>query len=170
LAVWGRSVTFVLQNLRSAVREEVFDEWYAPYQQEMREDDLMRYFKELRNEVEKQGTLGGVGVAVDITSLSSADLQTLTQHRPPGARGFFIGDQHGGSGWEVELPDGTIENYYVTLTDELNARIQARFFAQDPSTEHRGEQLTDTSVEALADHYVTYLGRLVDAAKQRFGS
>ena len=30
---------------------------------------------------------------------------------PPNAKGFFIGDNLGGSGWEVKLPDGSIEKY-----------------------------------------------------------
>ena len=39
LIVFGRSVTFVLQNLRSSVGKERFDSWYEP-QQEMMKSDL----------------------------------------------------------------------------------------------------------------------------------
>jgi hypothetical protein len=46
--VFGRSVTFVLQTLRSVDREG-FDRWYLPYQKQMQDDPLLRYFNELRN-------------------------------------------------------------------------------------------------------------------------
>jgi len=45
-------VTFVLQNLRTIAPD--FDDWYGPKQEEMRADPLMRYFHDLRTEIEKQ--------------------------------------------------------------------------------------------------------------------
>src|SRR5262249_17042181 len=50
--VFGRMVTFALQNLRSIVPD--FDEWYAPHQEAMRSDPLMKYFSDLRTEIEKK--------------------------------------------------------------------------------------------------------------------
>src|SRR5258707_11501197 len=55
LVVFGRAVTNVLQNLRST--ETGFDDWYRPYQQEMAQDPLMKYFYEMRSEILKEGTL-----------------------------------------------------------------------------------------------------------------
>src|ERR1700754_2975461 len=57
LIVFGRSVTFVLQNLRSVVGEDEFDRWYKPHQEEMKSSPLMRYFVDARNMLEKQGRL-----------------------------------------------------------------------------------------------------------------
>jgi hypothetical protein len=50
VVVLGRSMTLVMQNLRSHNRE-AFDSWYAPWQDEMKNDPLMRYFYDLRTMV-----------------------------------------------------------------------------------------------------------------------
>jgi hypothetical protein len=50
VVVFGRSMTLVMQNLRSHDRE-AFDSWYAPWQKEMKNDPLMRYFYVLRTMV-----------------------------------------------------------------------------------------------------------------------
>jgi hypothetical protein len=41
--VFGRSVTFVLQTLRS-IDEQRFDGWYDPWRAEMAEDPLLKHF------------------------------------------------------------------------------------------------------------------------------
>ena len=132
LIVFGRAVTNVLQNLRSVVGKENFDAWYSERQDEMRRDELLRYFYERRSEVLKEGTLGQVGSSVYIEELNSAELQPLMQNPPPGARGFFIGDQLGGSGWEVALPDGTTDKYYVALPEDLSRRIKTALHFRTP--------------------------------------
>jgi hypothetical protein len=60
VAVCGRSVTFVLQNLRSISRDE-FEAWYAPWVAEMQPDPLLRYFNELRTKFLKEGAPDGSG-------------------------------------------------------------------------------------------------------------
>lgn len=50
VVVFGRSMSLVMQNFRSYDRE-VFDSWYAPWQEEMKNDPLMRYFYVLRTMV-----------------------------------------------------------------------------------------------------------------------
>jgi hypothetical protein len=97
------------------------------------------------------------------------DVRDLMQNPPPGARGFFIeGGQRGG--WHVELPDGTIATYYVELPDHLKRTVATSFHFADPPRTHLGETLQDTSVAALAQHYITYMERLVAAAVARFGT
>lgn len=54
VAVYGRSVTFALQHIRTYYRDE-FNLWWAPYEQEMDGDDLMRYSNHLRNDFLKEG-------------------------------------------------------------------------------------------------------------------
>ncbi|MBK7855461.1 MAG: hypothetical protein IPJ79_11660 [Bacteroidetes bacterium] len=53
IAVEGRSLTNILQNLRGKV--ENFDEWYQPKVEEMRNDTLLRFFYQLRTETLKKG-------------------------------------------------------------------------------------------------------------------
>jgi hypothetical protein len=50
VVVFGRSMTLVMQNLRTH-DQDAFDGWYAPWQTEMKEDPLMRYFYDLRTKV-----------------------------------------------------------------------------------------------------------------------
>ena len=50
VVVFGRSMTLVMQNLRRHDQDE-FDRWYAPWQAEMKDDPLMRYFCDLRTKV-----------------------------------------------------------------------------------------------------------------------
>lgn len=50
VVVFGRSMTLVMQNLRSHDRD-AFDIWYAPWQGEMKGDQMMRYFYDLRTKV-----------------------------------------------------------------------------------------------------------------------
>lgn len=116
LITFGRSVSFVIQNLRG-VEGLNFDAWYQPHQDAMKADPLMRYFVDARNELEKQGRLS-VATSAHVRSFSSSDMQKFG--RPPvGAKAFFIGDHLGGSGWEVELADGTTEKYYVELPSSI---------------------------------------------------
>ena len=50
VVVFGRSMTLVMQNLRTHDKE-AFDRWYAPWQEEMKGDPLMRYFSDLRTKI-----------------------------------------------------------------------------------------------------------------------
>jgi hypothetical protein len=166
LIVFGRAVTNVLQNLRTPVGS-AFDEWYGPIRERMANDELLKYFYSLRSVILKQGSMPPVGSSMYIEHLDSQELQPLMENPPPGARSFFIGDRLGGSGWEVELPDGGVEKYYVALPGDLKVTTTLHF-DQPPAT-HAGQSLEDTSIEALARHYVEYLRRLVREATAAFG-
>src|SRR5262245_19636330 len=86
VVVFGRSMTLVMQNLRTHDRD-AFDSWYAPWQEEMRDDQLMRYFYDLRNKVIHQDapaigiTLFGYGENVPpIGSIIVDDLPLPDRH------------------------------------------------------------------------------------------
>lgn len=161
LIVFGRSVTFVLQNLRSVVPEQ-FDTWYVPQQEILKNDALMRYFVEARNELEKQGKLS-VSTSTYIQSFSSGDIGKFG--RPPvGATSFFIGDQLGGSGWEVQLADGTKEKYYVELPASIGEVKQ--HFSNFPAA--KAPELRGATVEELCQRYVDRLSELIASARAHF--
>lgn len=162
LVVFGRAVTNVVQNLRS--KEPKFDEWYGKYQQEMKSDPLMSYFYELRSEILKKGSLG-VSHHTHIRHLElPRDLHRFGP-APPNARGFFIGDSLGGSGWEVELPDGSIEKYYVELPSDIGST--SLHFPDAPDS-HLGQQVSDSSIQSLSTMYIGYLRQLVESAEKEF--
>jgi hypothetical protein len=142
-----------------------FDAWYAPFKAEMERDPLMRYFTKLRNEILKEGTQP-TSLSVQVDYLSTDDLQPLLNNPPPGAESFFIGDQLGGSGWEIALPDGTKEKYYVDLPDTI--RMQTYLHLPNPPEEHLGQPIRDSSAEGLCALYVSYLSALVSAAEGEF--
>lgn len=161
LVVFGRSVTFVLQNLKTPVGEFAFNEWYEPIQEQMKSDVLMKYFVTLRNEILKQGKLPvSTSALININPGDMAKLGTP----PPGAKGFFIGDQAGGSGWEIELPDGTTEKYYVEIPQSM-ARVQ-QHFSELPVPED--DELKRKSIEDLCAYYLDKLENILDSARSCF--
>jgi hypothetical protein len=116
--VFARSATFALQNLRSVIPE--FDEWYKGKQDEMRVDPLMTFFNETRRKIEHEAHIPGSGATL-IKSLNVGNIHRDFGPAPPGTVGFFMGDQAGGSGWEVLMPDGTKEKYYVDVPEHIGS-------------------------------------------------
>lgn len=157
IIVFGRTVTFVLQNLRSKMIEKEFDAWYTPKQEEMRKDVVMKHFVTLRNELEKQGKLS-VSTSVQVTNFSSSDIDKYK--KPPGTVGFFIGDQFGGSGFQVQLADGSKEKYYVNLPEDKVKVTQ--HFSNFPA------QIEHMTIEEASEYYIEKLSKLVIEAREYF--
>lgn len=164
LVVFGRAVTNVLQNLRGT--EPDFDEWYGKYREEMESDPLMRYFYALRTKILKEGLLETMSRAY-IARLSLPENMSRFGPPPPNAKAFFIRDSAGGSGWEIELPDGSTEKYYVELPAEVGS--VSLHFPQPPKY-HLGREISETAIEALSRMYIDYLHELVLAAREQFKS
>ena len=83
---------------------------------------------------------------------------------PPGAKSFFIGDQIGGSGWKVELPDGSVARYYVAIPSDLpNFDLSIKVYLSEAP-----EQFHGTPVEELCEKYISYLNGMVQEAKRHF--
>jgi hypothetical protein len=163
LVVYGRAVTNVLQTIRT-FRSDEFDAWYEPIQSAMSADPLMRYFYKLRSSILKEGLIPSTQNSISIDYLNTDDVARLP--RPPYAAAFFIGDQLGGSGWELHLPDGTVEKYYIALPPEWGVRAWSQ--VPNPPSMHKGAAVADTSLEALAQLYVAYLEDIVRQAHERF--
>ena len=86
VVVFGRSMTLVMQSLRNHDRE-AFDNWYVPWQEEMKSDALMRHFYVLRSMVIHQDApaigilLAGHGTKVaPIGSITIEGLPLPTRH------------------------------------------------------------------------------------------
>jgi len=159
LVVFGRSVTNILQNLRST--EPKFDEWYQPYVKEMEVDELMRFFYKLRSEILKEGA-----VAVHSSMSLNGDPMEVFKHfkAPPRAKSFFIGDRIGGSGWEVEVGEGETEKYYVQFPNEIpGLRVDINIHLS-----HAPERFEGVPATELCEWYLTYLARMVADAKKVF--
>ena len=160
--VFGRSVTFVIQNLRSIVGESKFNSWYEPHQNQMRADPLMRYFVDARNNLEKQGRLD-VAVSGTIHSFSGSDFAKI--EKPPfDATSFFMGDQNGGSGWEMDLGGGETIKYYVSIPKSVGEFRQVFHSLPD----NIPDELRSLSVDELCEIYLGKLSSLLAAVKKKF--
>lgn len=162
LVVFGRAVTNVLQNLRNT--EPDFDGWYEKYRIEMQSSPLMNYFYELRSEILKEGQLK-VGVKAHIKKMDLAGDFKRFGPPPPNAKGFFIGDNLGGTGWEVQLPDGSIEKYYVDMPSDIGS-VSLKF--PNPPKSHMGRKIRNSSVQSSSRHYLNYLQQMVKDAQTKF--
>lgn len=163
IAMHGRSVTFTLQKLRSF--ESDFEDWYNDVQEEMKSSELCRFFKDLRNEIEKQGQVS-TSVSAYISHFSTDMLQRLPKPENVKILGFFMGDKFGGSGWEIELPDGKKDKFYLDLPKEM---IQTERFFNNPPNEHLGLSLEGMSIQEISKIYYEYLSELVSKAFDKFG-
>lgn len=160
--VFGRSVTFVIQNLRSIVGDGKFDLWYEPKREQMRADPLMKYFVEARNNLEKQGRLDVTtrGMIREFNGQSMAQLE-----RPPfAASSFFMGDETGCSGWEMDLGGGEKIKYYISIPQSVGEFQQV--FHGLP--ENIPEELRKMSVVELCEIYLVRLQELMDDARREF--
>jgi hypothetical protein len=162
--VWGRSVTNVLQNLRSVIEKQAFDSWYEPKQIEMRAEPTFKYIYELRSQILKEGTHGQTTGGVHIRSMNQWDI--VKAPKPPGAGGYFMGDALGGSGWIIRRPDGTDEKYYAALPATVDAATWANFASK---TTEKGLEPPDDTIEAMFKKYLSYLSSLVEEATEVFG-
>jgi hypothetical protein len=163
LIVFGRAVTNVLQQLRSAAAE--FDDWYQPWVVRMGSDPVMAYFYRLRSEILKEGRLQ-TGGSISVNRLNSQTLIALMAAipKPPGAKSFFAGDQFGGTGWEIELPNGEIQKFYIQIPQAVpGVEVTVNFhLAEAP------EELKKVPVPNLARHYFAQLKQMYEEASERF--
>lgn len=160
VVVWGRAVTNVLQLLRS--RATGFDEWYAPWRREMQADPLMKYMYSWRSVMLKRGAQPPFEGEVDLRKL----LPSLRiPAPPPNATGFFIGDETGGVGWMIRLPDGTSGKIYMSLPEDVAGNT---LLLTDLPAEHLGARIVESSMEHVATIYLHYLYRLLHSAEQQF--
>lgn len=118
--VFARAVTNSLQKLRG-INKEKFNNWYTPWQEIMKSNDEMKIIYKLRSEILKEGIVKSA-TSTYIEHFNSNDLSDILQSPPPHAKSFFIGDQYGGSGWEVQTEDGSLEKYYVELPEEIKIK------------------------------------------------
>lgn len=156
----GRSVTFIIQNLKSQVSDDTFDNWYLPWRLKMSNDEILKTFKDLRNEIEKQGKLD-TSLTGHINYLNPSDLQPVLENPPPFSNGFFIGDQIGGSGWEIDYGNGIKEKLYVELPQKVKMEIDLEI-----------NRLIDldngmATIEML-EYYYNYLQSIYIDAKKTF--
>ena len=161
--VFGRAVTNAVQNIRRFEREG-FERWYGPRQAALRENTDFKYLVELRNQILKEGVLGSTSASMMIEDFNTNQLAELPTP-PAGAKSFFMGDHLGGSGWEVDLADGTKERYYIELPTTWKIRTEAHF---TDVTTSLGLPPPKKPIDHLLVEYMDQLTDLIAAARLEF--
>ena len=163
ITIYGRMVTFHIQKALNGVPD--FDNWYQSKRKEMKEDELLQFFKDIRNKIEKEYLINP-GNVVHIAHLNIPNDLRRFGPPPPGAKGFFIGDQNGGTGWFVEGPEGKQNKIYVDLPSDIGNTWMT---LNGMPRKHLGKEITDSSLEDICKLYVTYLRGLVKDVEEKFG-
>jgi hypothetical protein len=168
VVAWGRVTTATFRKLKAVPGHKV-SEWWLPFAEELHNDPEFLYLYDLRNDVEKAGTIGQVSGNVHIKHLDWSELAPLMANPPPYAKGFFMGDQWGGSGWQIELPDGRTEKFYVKIPADIAVSISiSMHFTEATTSQHRPPP--ERPIEDVLTRYVDYLESILGSAIQAFGS
>lgn len=180
IAVEGRSITNIIQNLRNKV--DGFDDWYNVKVDEMRNDALLRFFYQLRTETLKEGKdrirglqmkpqpnaqiqiESGKGITV-AKKLASGEVHSTFFPEPENTKGTFMGDSNGGCGFNVVTADGSIRKKYIHIPSEV---IEVSLLFERPPTMHNGQLLADATPRYLCQLYVRYLQKLCLEAEKKF--
>jgi hypothetical protein len=78
-----------------------------------------------------------------------------------------MGDQAGGSGWEIPTADGGVEKFYVDIPGDI-ATFEVHL--PDAPATHKGKAIRDKKIQTLAQLYFDYLGSMLSAALKTFGA
>jgi hypothetical protein len=164
VAAFGVSVTQVLHHLKHI--ETGYDQWYKKYKEEMEHDQLMKFFWNLRTDILHNGELT-VGSFCQIKKLNLPQDLAMLPPPPAGLKvvGIAIGDEIGGSGYDVQIQDGSIQRFYFDMPKEI---FSSKLVLPNPPRMHLGKVVADPSVEMLSRLYLDYLQKLLKDAKNMF--
>lgn len=150
--VFGRACMLGLSALRR--RHPGFDDWYEQNWAGMRDDPAMKSLETVRQIVMRE-----TRVAEVVTDLMVRSAGRGFGAPPKGARAFFAGDRLEGTGWEIVMPDGGVEKYYVVLSDAI--RPQGFGFRDEGTPE-------ETCLEPIVAKYVAHLREMLRSAREHF--
>lgn len=149
----GRSVTFVLQKLKG--RAAGFEPWYAGIQEKLRADPVSKWFVELRNRIEKEGTHGDAFETVYFKNFRPG---AVARQGPPNTIETIIGAPDERSWWNVRLADGSVTQVYFQLPASVSwLRLT---IADAPGQAH---------LEDLLPQWLDGLEAILEEAEQKFG-
>jgi hypothetical protein len=159
---FGRHVSTALQNFTHLYPSE-FETWWEPRQQALHENELTHYFYKVRNPLMKE-----IGQTPLHLPIAEFDFRTLVGELdwPIGATALHLGDSNGGAAWEVQHIDGNSAFIPLTLLDEFRSQLKTKVYFPLPPRMHKGQPITDESLNNLCGLFVAYLDGLVDEAEQ----
>jgi hypothetical protein len=140
--------------LRHAMKAETaFEAAFQSHWQDIESDQLFTCLVRLRNELyHEKPTRIATGMYIRQIVVSP----DLMGPAPAPNASMFIGDQLGGSGWEVPQPDGSVEKFYRELPEgsvEIHYQLPERL---QPS-EHKGEDVSRLGLKEIAHRALSLL-------------
>lgn len=156
VSIYGRAVTNYLQRLRH-LRSD-FDDWYSKFVKEMENDDLLKYFYDLRTDTLKKN-LPGISNKFEIKNLQTNSFDP----KPDDAEEGFMDNL--GTGWKIRLPDNSLEKYYINIPDSVGTMT---LYLNNPPSWHLGKNLKNTSAPELCKLYLEYLNKMLTSAENKF--
>lgn len=152
ILVFGRACLLSISALRR--RHPGFDDWYEQNWAGMRDDPEMKNLEGVRQFVMKDTQPGAV-----ITQLMVRSAGRAHGAPPKNARAFFTGDRQGGTGWEVVMPDGSVEKYYVAISESI----------RPPGYGFRDEGTpAGVCLEPMMGKYIAHLREMLRSATEHF--
>lgn len=157
---FGRSVTFVLKNLKG--KTEGFDDWYSSKVDFLIDDSICSYMNELRSKILKEGDPDTASYA----NLDNFNTNQLARATPPWADGSFIGDRFGGSGFYVKRQDGTeLKFYYDFDFDNVETGLYFKE-TQDPDKSEFNQNIVPA--EEDLKYYIGVMAVIAREANDKF--
>lgn len=164
--VHGRAVYYAIQRDLKGNVEPDFMPWCKIKNDEMSDDELMSLFRDMRNELLKEGVLPAVAEFPGGFVFSGDTGYFGASPPPPGKKvtGQILGQQFGGLVWETTRPDGTVE-YFPARLPPGQAPV---LYPERTKVQHLGTIYEKPTLIILCDLYVSYLERLIAEAKRTF--
>jgi hypothetical protein len=145
----ARSVTFVLKTEYSEKTD--FQKWYQEKQEEMKADEMLRFFNKARTTTIHRKPLN----VATISHIRNIYLNSI-----PEGWGFAITNK-GEPVWIT--PSGDEVHAF-----EFDDQVERVYLFDDPPKSFLGSNLRDFSVVTLCRLYLSYLSQLVKVASEKF--
>jgi hypothetical protein len=162
VAVFGAAAMTILEKLRAA--DAAAAAWYKPIRKKLAASVLVRLFEQLHAEFRKRDAAGVSSQARLKTFNYPADLEKLGK-RPPRASELFMGDEIGGTGWEVDVFPGMKEKYYVVLPTEYGT---VDLFLANTAVVQTSRDPRKIDIANVCDQYVSALDEVLRGAELQF--
>lgn len=153
----SRAITYALQKGGGHITG--FDEWYKVKQQEMKDDELLRFIHEARTEDFHEGK-HRLQFATHIQQLSTS----MVEPPPSYDAEITIGPE--GPFWIVNK--GTTQERRVPIKQGTDYVVQVSI--HNAPVTHRGKKLTKNDPITICQLALDYLSELIHEAKTRIGS
>jgi len=145
----ARSVTYIMKKEHFNIPE--FNAWYQKKQEEIKNDEMLRFFHDTRNIIIHEKTL-------DVGTI--AHIRKIYLNHVPRGWSFAIT----GKGEPIWItPEGKELHAH-----EFDSEIKRVYLFENPPRSFLGASLKDFSVITLCELYFAYLSSLVDEAERRF--